>query len=320
MATAGLYPLWLLNLWGWPDQNNCDFFGFIGPVYGTNPAYNLDTFFGFYPKFFGAATTLSGCSITAGLNTVTVPSANGLAVGQFVQNSSLATGSVITGIAGNTLTLNNAAVATDANATILSYQNQPVPASVIQAYINLATASLSELMWGEQWQIGMGWFVAHYCTLWAQTEATDIQTVLQTVMHGEIPDGAIPGTVYTLSSPPPGGALASFIVNGKVVNPTTYTVSGNTVTLTTATPANASVYAVWPIQQPSSTTTIATPAQIAAQGVAQGILTSKSVGDVSASYSVLQGLEGWGAFNLTKYGQQLITMAKTVGSGPAMVW
>ena len=320
MGGYGLYPLWLLNLWGWPDQNNCDFFGFIGPVYGTNPAYDLDSFFSFYPKFFGASTPLSGCVITIGLNTVTVPSANGLALGQFVQNASLPTGTVIAGIAGTTVTMSQAAIASDANATLVTYQNAPIPASVIQAYINLATASLSQAMWQEQWQIAMGWFVAHYCTLWAQTEASEMQTVMQTVMHGETPQGAIPGTVYTLSSAPPGGVLGMLIIDGLAQNPSTYSLSGNTITLGTSTAPSDSLYAVWPIQQASSTTYPATAAQIAAQALSQGILSSKSVGDVSASYESLKALEDWGQWVLTRYGQQLTTAAKVIGSGPAWVW
>lgn len=321
---AGLYPLWLLNFWGWPDENGCNFTGVIGPVYGTNPAYNLDTFFGMYPKFFGAPTLVSGCQITASLNTITVPSANGLLIGQFLQNGSLAQGSIITNISGNTITLNNAATATDANATLQVYEAQPVPASVIQSYINLATAQLSEAMWGEQWQIGMSWVVAHFCTLWAQTEASDMQTAMQTVMHWETPSGAIPGTVYTLSSAPPGGTLQVLAKNGSFLSPAgatpDYTLSGATITLTVATVAGDTLVAVWPIQQTISTSGYATPAQIAAQGVAQGILTSKSVGDVSASYQTLAGLEGWGAFQLSRYGQQLITAAAAIGSGPAFVW
>ncbi len=317
----GLYPIWLLNLWGWPSDLGIGCIGFVGPIYATNPDYNLDTFFGFYPKFFGPSSVLAGVEFTVGLSSITVPSANGMLAGQFVQSSYLPTGTVITSVSGSTVTLNNAATATTANGSLTIYTAPVVPPSIIQAYINLATASLSQEMWGDsQWPIAMGWFVAHYCTLWAQTEAGEMQIVLQTVMHGEEPQGAIPGTSYTLSSAPPGGALSNLVINGLVQNPTTYTVSGNGITLTTPTIAGDTLYAVWPIQQPSSTTTIATPAQIAAQGVAQGILTSKSVGDVSASYSVLQGLEGWGAFNLTKYGQQLATMAKTVGSGPCMIW
>ena len=64
-----------------------------------------------------------------------------------------------------------------------------------------------------------------------------------------------------------------------------------------------------------------TPGQIAASGLAFGILTSKSAGDVSAGLTPLTGgLEEWGAWQLTSYGQQLATIAKIVGWGPMYEW
>jgi hypothetical protein len=65
-----------------------------------------------------------------------------------------------------------------------------------------------------------------------------------------------------------------------------------------------------------------TPYQIALQGYASGIMTSKAAGDLSVGYTPLQGygLNNWGAFNLTTYGQQLATMAKVVGMGPMFLW
>lgn len=62
-------------------------------------------------------------------------------------------------------------------------------------------------------------------------------------------------------------------------------------------------------------------AQVAQAGIAKGILVSKAVGDVSGSYQLIIGdMESWGAFNLTIFGQQLITMAKIIGIGPMYIW
>ena len=62
--------------------------------------------------------------------------------------------------------------------------------------------------------------------------------------------------------------------------------------------------------------------QIALQGYASGIMTSKAAGDLSVGYTPLQGygLNNWGAWNLTTYGQQLATLAKVVGMGPMLLW
>lgn len=53
-----------------------------------------------------------------------------------------------------------------------------------------------------------------------------------------------------------------------------------------------------------------------------GLLTSKSVGDVSASYSTdyLQSLNSWGTWNLTIYGQQFASLAKLMGKAGMYVW
>jgi Protein of unknown function (DUF4054) len=60
--------------------------------------------------------------------------------------------------------------------------------------------------------------------------------------------------------------------------------------------------------------------QIAAQGIATGIQVAKAAGDLSVSYKPVDGLENWGAWNLTSYGQQLATFAKMVGSGPMLLY
>lgn len=61
-------------------------------------------------------------------------------------------------------------------------------------------------------------------------------------------------------------------------------------------------------------------------GRAQGVIVSKSVGDVSVNYDPnLAGrdtptMAGWGAFHLTVYGQQLITFGRLVGKGGMYVY
>ncbi|MHB9004719.1 MAG: DUF4054 domain-containing protein [Coriobacteriia bacterium] len=118
---------------------------------------------------------------------------------------------------------------------------QPVPDEILQVFINLANASLFEARYHELWKVCMGFFVAHFATLWLE------------------------GTVATGSS----------------------------------------------------------AAKVVAAGKAKGLLTSKSVGDVSASIdynSVVQDLDGWAAWKLTIYGQQLATFAKLVSRGGMMAW
>lgn len=330
MGTWSSWPnfnAWLQTAWGagqefWSSGPGMAISGATNLVFGKNPPYWLDSFLAIYPKFFGLPTVVSNCSTTAGSNSVAVPSTYGFLQGQFLQSSAFPPGTVVTGLGSGTITVNNNALVTaSGTVALVVYQQPPVPVAVIQLYTNLAWASLQQARWQEQWFVAMGWFVAHYVTLYAQTDASEVISQLLTIIHGEIPAGAVPGTVYTLSSVPPGGVLQTLTVNGLMQTPgVDYALDGLTVTFEAATPAGAIIYATWPAQSQVFTPTAATGAMIAAQGLAGGIQTSKSVGDVSVSYQVLESLAAWGQWNLTRYGQQLATMAKVVGSGPMVIY
>jgi hypothetical protein len=116
-----------------------------------------------------------------------------------------------------------------------------IPQPIVQMYINLADVSIKEARWHDYWLIAMGWFVAHFCTLYLQGV-----------------------------SDPNGGAAAAL-----------------------------------------------------AAGQAKGLNTSESVGDVSVSMdynTIAQDLDGWAAWKLTIYGQQLATIGKLVGMGGMYVY
>jgi hypothetical protein len=63
-----------------------------------------------------------------------------------------------------------------------------------------------------------------------------------------------------------------------------------------------------------------TVGQAAASGLAFGVQVAKSVGDVSVNYQAVQGIEDWGAWNLTSFGQQLATFARVIGMGPMLLY
>lgn len=64
-----------------------------------------------------------------------------------------------------------------------------------------------------------------------------------------------------------------------------------------------------------------TLSQLVSAGLAIGIKTAKAVQDVSVSYQILTGgLEDWGTYQLTIFGQQLATFGQTIGSGSMLVW
>ncbi len=75
--------------------------------------------------------------------------------------------------------------------------------------------------------------------------------------------------------------------------------------------------------------TVANPDGAAAvfeAGRARGVVTSESAGDLSVSYDPnLAGrdtptMAGWGAFHLTAYGQQFVTLARIVGLGGMYIY
>lgn len=65
---------------------------------------------------------------------------------------------------------------------------------------------------------------------------------------------------------------------------------------------------------------------VAEQGKAEGVVSDKSVGDIHIGFDTnLAGREaptgeGWGAWHLTKYGQQFRTLAKMYGMGGMYVY
>lgn len=61
--------------------------------------------------------------------------------------------------------------------------------------------------------------------------------------------------------------------------------------------------------------------QVVASGAARGMIASESAGDLSVSYeSIASDLDGWAAWKLTIFGQQLVTFAKIIGKGGMYVW
>lgn len=291
----------------------------VGLAFGTNPSFYLDDFYGYFPKWFGIPVLIANAGTTAGTNSVTAPSTAGMALGQFLMGADFPKGTIITGIGINSITVNNNAMDTNPNASFNVFETPPVPISIIQSYINLANANLRQAQWLEMWAQGMAWFTAHYLTLYAKSDAAEFTSLLQSAIHSETPAGAIPGTVYTLSAAPPSGVLQGLFVNGAFQRPSIdYTVSGSTITLNASTGAGDTIQATWPVQTTVMTMGQPSTAQLAAQGLINGVMSSKSVGDVSASFQVLNEQEGFGAFRLTTYGALLIDAAKVIGSGPVL--
>jgi hypothetical protein len=81
------------------------------------------------------------------------------------------------------LTLSSAATASG-NATLTVYTFQLVPLIVIQTYLNLANASLMSSRWREAWPLAMSLYIAHFLTLFLQTDGNPQTTAGQAVTNG----------------------------------------------------------------------------------------------------------------------------------------
>lgn len=59
-----------------------------------------------------------------------------------------------------------------------------VPDGVVSAYIALANACLVQARYQEMWPIAMGWFIAHFLTLYLQTDGNATPTAQQAAQQG----------------------------------------------------------------------------------------------------------------------------------------
>lgn len=330
MGTSGSWPNfngWLNVAWGsgaayevvtpWPTG--------VNKAFGQNPLFTLNDFLLQYPQFFGTPTSVvvaSGAAVNG--TTFTANSVTGLVIGQLVTDpisGGVPAETYIKSVNGLVITLTNAFTAVPGSVSV--YTATVIPFVIAVAYTRLAWNSLVCYgQWDDAWPIAMGWFIAHYVTLYLKSSVPAMITAMRTIIHGEVPSALTAPTVYALSAQPPGGVLQALVKNGVFQTPgVDYTLVGNQITLNYPLTQYDALYATWPTQQAvQQLNPNMTAAQIAAQALATGILTSKSVGDVSAGFTPLASLESWGAWNLTLYGQQLATMAKIIGAGPSVIW
>lgn len=231
----------LEQIWGWPIDYNGQL-PYLTPannlVLGTNPAFTLQDFYGFNPKFGGVPASFTADLASGSTTLQNVTPTSNLAVGNLLSGAGIPDGAYITAVAGSTVTISAAATATATGSSVTMYYQPPIPFVVQSAFLKLATACLVQARWQDSWQLGVSLFIAHWLTLWARTDSQ----------------------------------------------------------------------------------TDSTAQDISGQGLTFGILVSKSVGSVSASYQPVEGLKDWGAWNLTVYGQQLATLARIIGSGPMLLW
>lgn len=235
------WELWLATCWGGGDDVVGCLPAFVGAsnvVLGNNPPFTIQDFLQIFPKFGGTPVTPTATATLGSAVLTSVSVTTGIATGNLVSGVGIPDGATVISVAANAITLSVAATQSNTAITVTVWNNPTVPFAALQAFLYLATASLVQARWLSQWTYAMCLYIAHYATLYAQSDGNQNSTV----------------------------------------------------------------------------------GQIVSQGISTGIAVAKSVGDVSISYQHIQGIEGFAAFNLTSYGQQLATMAKLLGAGPMLLW
>lgn len=60
----------------------------------------------------------------------------------------------------------------------------PIPETVLQMYVNLASSSVNQTRWLEWWELGMANFIGHFATLWLQRKINAGSTAAQIAAAG----------------------------------------------------------------------------------------------------------------------------------------
>jgi hypothetical protein len=175
---------YLEQAWGWPDEvSGIGFSGASNIVVGTNPPYSVSDFLNVYPKF-GGTPTITTATLTTGSPNVTVALATGLAAGQLVAAAGIPGGTTILSVAGSVLTLSANATASATNQNVTVFTAPFVSLYVLNMYITLASASLVQARWLERWPLGMALFIAHYASLFMQSDGGVYSTAGQAAIAG----------------------------------------------------------------------------------------------------------------------------------------
>jgi hypothetical protein len=156
-----------------------------GIIFGGNPPYTATDFLAIYPKFFGTPAILSGTVALDGNSITGLSDPTGVIVGQLITGSGIPSGATVSSVSGTTIGISlTATAALTQPQQVLIYTAPFVPLGVINLYIAAALASIMQTRWQELFQIGVGLYVAHFLTLWLQSDGSAYTTPGQAAASG----------------------------------------------------------------------------------------------------------------------------------------
>jgi hypothetical protein len=170
------YEQALQNIWGWSDET----VGML-PVLalasnilvGTNPPYSASDFYQWFSSFGGTPEMPLG-TLDGTTGTVTaVSDFTNLAKGQAVAGMGIPSGTLITALDSTAGTIQLSNPTTYAGIVTLTVYVAPlVPLAVLNSFIYLATSSILQVRYCEMWPFAMALYIAHYLTLWLNSQGT----------------------------------------------------------------------------------------------------------------------------------------------------
>lgn len=182
---------WLNSIWG-PSTDPLSPQAIVAfasnVVVGSNPPYTVQDFLAIYPKFGGvplsSGTVAPTGNISAGNNTIVVNNPAGIAAGQPIAAAGIADGTFINSISGNNAVVSLPPVASGSNVPLTIWNAPPIPIAALLAFIALASASLVQARWLDSWIVAMGWFVAHFATLYVKSDGNPFSSPGQVAAAG----------------------------------------------------------------------------------------------------------------------------------------
>jgi antitoxin component of RelBE/YafQ-DinJ toxin-antitoxin module len=295
----------LQECWGWSNESSAGLALIASAsnvLVGNNPPYSISDFLTFHPQFAGCSTRVTGTIDGATGVVSSLSSVAGLATGQLVTGPGIQVGSLIQSLTPGPVLVTATTVLNNANITVSSIIGIVVGKPISGAGIPANTTVLAA--------------IGNTVTMSNEANANGSNVPLQI---GENPS-------MTLSLPTT--EVGTVGLNVFTTPMITAVVMKAFIYLASAQIQSERWCELWPFAMglfiahncemfikayaggPGSSM-----ARVAEAGLALGVKTSKSAGDVSAGMTALPGLEDWGAYQLTIYGQQLATYAKAIGSG-----
>lgn len=194
----------LAEWWGGPpaDPLFCFDAGLASNLaFGGNPVYQVSDFLAAYPKFGASAQAIASYALVAGgagyaINDTLTPvqaDSSGAVIKVLTVNGSgaITSSALVYGGTGYSVTTQPIATATNGagtgatlNIVSIAAGVTMVPPAIIQMYITLANASLQKARWLDTWQVGMNLFVAHFVTLYLQSEGQPTSNAGQVAASG----------------------------------------------------------------------------------------------------------------------------------------